>query len=166
MPAIMPREKHAEHETRPTRAAQGRRSLGCRNSRMPKFASAPRSDSCQDARESVVRASAISARVVDASKARVFAAARAIRWVWMAVMPRVRSARVGGLHQFGEFGGFGLGEDSGVDDAVVGGPGLVMDPGLFSVFVRAPADRFGGCGEEVQPDPDEGVKGSAAVSYR
>lgn len=53
---------------------------------------APRNDSYQDARESVVRASAISARVDDASRASVFAAERVISWVWMAMMLRVRSS--------------------------------------------------------------------------
>ena len=41
-----------------------------------------------DARESVVLASAICAREDESSSARVLAAARAIRWVWMVVMPR------------------------------------------------------------------------------
>lgn len=43
--------------------------------------------------------------------------------------------RVGGLHQFGEFSGFGFGEDSGVGDALVRGPWLVVNAGLFPVFV-------------------------------
>jgi len=48
---------------------------------------------------------------------------------------RVLLAWVRRLEQGGEFGGFPCGEDSGVNDPLVGGAGLVIDPGLLTVLV-------------------------------
>lgn len=45
-------------------------------------------------------------------------------------------SRVGGLHQIGEFGGFGIGDDAGADDANVQGPGPVIVPGRFPAQPR------------------------------
>lgn len=45
-------------------------------------------------------------------------------------------------------------------DSCRGGRGFVAwrGSGSFAVFVRAPADCFGGLGEEVEADPDQGVE--------
>lgn len=61
------------------------------------------------------------------------------------------------LEQRGQFGGLLGGKSAGVDESLVRSAGLVVDADALPIPVRSVADRFGGPGEQVQPDPDECV---------